>query len=88
MKPILILLAAALFVPAFAQRHTTVRGYYTKKGKYVAPHERSLPDHNFYNNWSSRGNRNPVTGKTGTEAKPPKRRVNRPRKPKTNLPSW
>ncbi len=85
MKPILVFLAAVLIVPAFAQRHTTVRGYFTKKGKYVAPHERTTPDHNFYNNWSTRGNSNPVTGKSGSEGKPPKRRTSHPRKPKTSF---
>ena len=43
-----------------------VNGYVKKDGTYVAPHERSSPDGNFYNNWSTVGNTNPYTGKEGT----------------------
>jgi hypothetical protein len=50
---------------------THVRGYTTKKGTYVAPHERSKADHDFSNNWSTKGNTNPTTGKAGTHVSPP-----------------
>lgn len=40
-----------------------VRGYHRKNGTYVAPHYRSAPDANPYNNWSYPGNVNPYTGK-------------------------
>jgi hypothetical protein len=53
---------------------TTVRGYTKKDGTYVAPYKRSTPDHNFNNNWSTKGNTNPVTGKNGTQSTPPKRK--------------
>lgn len=43
-----------------------VNGYFKKNGTYVSPHYRSSPDHNFYNNWSTKGNVNPYTGKEGT----------------------
>jgi TPR repeat protein len=36
----------------------------------VAPHYRSAPDHNPYNNWSTKGNVNPYTGKAGTKNVP------------------
>lgn len=48
-----------------------VRGYYRKNGTYVAPHYRSAPDGNFYNNWSTKGNVNPYTGKAGSKVTPP-----------------
>lgn len=43
-----------------------VRGYYRSNGAYVAPHYRSDPDGNAWNNWSTYGNVNPYTGKRGT----------------------
>ena len=45
-----------------------VHGYTKRNGTYVAPHYRSAPDHSKANNWSSRGNVNPYTGKAGTKA--------------------
>ena len=45
-----------------------VRGYYRKDGTYVAPHYRSAPDRSYNNNWSTRPNINPYTGKRGTRA--------------------
>lgn len=44
-----------------------VKGYTKKNGTYVAPHTRSAPNHSKRDNWSSRGNVNPTTGKTGTK---------------------
>ena len=43
-----------------------VNGYYRNDGTYVQPHYRSNPDGNILNNWSTQGNVNPYTGKTGT----------------------
>jgi len=43
-----------------------VRGYTTRRGTYVAPSRRTSPDHRRTNNWSSRGNVNPYTGRAGT----------------------
>jgi hypothetical protein len=48
-----------------------VRGYTTKRGTYVAPHRQTNPDHTQRNNYSTKGNVNPWTGKAGTRnAKP------------------
>lgn len=49
----------------------SVRGYYRSNGTYVAPHHRSSPDGNFWNNWSTKGNINPYTGIPGTKVTPP-----------------
>ena len=45
-----------------------VQGHVTKNGTYVAPHYRSAPDGNKFNNWSTQGNVNPYTGKAGTRS--------------------
>lgn len=44
-----------------------VRGYTTKRGTKVAPHRQTNPDHTQLNNYSTKGNVNPSTGKTGTK---------------------
>lgn len=44
----------------------SVRGYYRRDGTYVAPYWRSKADGTTSNNWSTRGNINPYTGKRGT----------------------
>ncbi len=46
---------------------TSVRGYTKKNGTYVAPHKRSSPNPSKNDNWSTKGNRNPYTGKPGTK---------------------
>ena len=67
MRSILLgLLILAVTMPAFARGPVRVRGHITKKGTYVAPHYRSAPDRSRFNNWSTRGNVNPYTGKVGT----------------------
>jgi hypothetical protein len=45
-----------------------VRGYTTKRGTKVAPHRQTDPDHTQLNNYSTKGNVNPSTGKTGTKS--------------------
>jgi hypothetical protein len=49
----------------------SVKGYTRKDGTYVQPHNRSAPDGRFNNNWSTKGNVNPYTGKEGTKTTPP-----------------
>jgi hypothetical protein len=43
-----------------------VRGYTKKSGRYVAPDMRSEKNHSKSDNWSTKGNVNPYTGKPGT----------------------
>jgi hypothetical protein len=59
---------------AIAQRSSRSRGgdvyvkpYFRKDGTFVDGHMRSSPDKDFYNNWSTKGNVNPYTGKEGTK---------------------
>lgn len=47
-----------------------VKGRITKRGTYVAPHLRTRADHWALNNWSSKGNVNPFTGKRGSKKWP------------------
>jgi hypothetical protein len=44
----------------------TVKPYTRKDGTHVEGHHRSAPDRSKSNNWSSKGNVNPFTGKPGT----------------------
>lgn len=43
-----------------------VKGYTTKGGTYVAPHRQTNPNRTRSDNWSTKGNVNPYTGKPGT----------------------
>jgi hypothetical protein len=44
-----------------------VSGHVTKNGTYVAPHQATNPNNTKTDNWSSKGNVNPYTGKDGTK---------------------
>lgn len=44
-----------------------VRPYTKKDGTYVTPHHRTAPDKSKDNNWGTKGNTNPYTGKPGTK---------------------
>ena len=58
---------------ASTYHQSSVRGYYRSNGTYVQGHYRSAPDHNSYNNWSTKGNYNPHTGKEGINTPYPSR---------------
>ena len=45
----------------------TVQGHTTKNGTYVQPHRQTNPNNTKQDNWSSKGNVNPDTGKQGTK---------------------
>lgn len=82
MKKILLVLAIifslALTTAGISEAAVRVKGHTTRNGTYVAPHYRSSPDKSTLNNWSTKGNYNPYTGKKGSTA--PSRPVYRPRK--------
>lgn len=48
-----------------ADASTRVSGYTTKRGTYVQPYYRSNSNSVKYDNYSSKGNYNPYTGKKG-----------------------
>ncbi len=68
----LLFLSPATVFPKGGSGHSSepvyVQGHTTKSGTYVAPHYRSHPDGTTANNWSTKGNVNPFTGKAGTKS--------------------
>ena len=44
---------------------TTVSGYTRSNGTYVQPHVRTMPNSTNWDNYSTKGNYNPITGSTG-----------------------
>lgn len=71
---IMMLLMLAFALPTEARRSSggsgTVRviGYTKRDGTYVATHRRTGADSTHSNNWSTRGNINPYTGKKGCKS--------------------
>lgn len=71
---IVLLIAAAAPVAAkgghssggYSTGSHAVRGYVTKSGTYVAPHHATNPNDTKLDNWTTKGNVNPYTGKPGT----------------------
>ena len=63
MRNLLVVILIFAFSSFYGQ--TRVKGHVTKKGKYVAPHVRSKPNKTQRDNYSSKGNTNPYTGKKG-----------------------
>jgi hypothetical protein len=71
MKKLLLVLALLVGVLLFSAsadaRTTRVRGYYKPStGSYVAPHYKTTPNQTKIDNFSTKGNYNPYTGKKGT----------------------
>jgi hypothetical protein len=75
MKVFLAKLGAILLIGSFAfagiaSATVRVKGYVRKTPTYhyVAPHYRTSPNHTKIDNWSTKGNVNPYTGKAGTKS--------------------
>lgn len=49
-----------------ASADESVKGYTKKDGTYVAPYQKTDPNKSKSDNYSSKGNVNPYTGKKGT----------------------
>lgn len=63
---IAMVLGLTLSFASSAEAAVRVKSYYRPStGSYVMPHYRSNPDRYKFNNYSSRGNYNPFTGKKG-----------------------
>jgi len=63
-------IALFLFMATFSLTvlaDVSVRGYQRSDGTYVQPSHRSDPNGNANDNWSTKGNTNPYTGKEGTK---------------------
>lgn len=69
MKKVIAWVLCAVMVFCLASlasaKSVKVKGHYRKNGTYVQPHYRTAPDSSRYNNWSTKGNVNPYTGKNG-----------------------
>jgi hypothetical protein len=67
MREILALIITVTFltIPAFADRK--VRGYTKKDGTVVQPHRRTNTNKTETDNYSTKGNSNPYSGKKGTK---------------------
>jgi hypothetical protein len=57
----------AVTINAGAAPSHSVRGHVRKDGTYVQRHRSTNPDSSRRNNWSSKGNASPYTGKAGTQ---------------------
>lgn len=53
--------------PKLSASPTYVHGYTRKNGAYVMPHYQTAPNATRLDNWSTKGNVNPYTGKEGTK---------------------
>ena len=53
------------FTTLFAQSDVYVNGYYKQNGTYVQPHFKTAPNSSMFDNYSTKGNYNPYTGKPG-----------------------
>ena len=51
-------------------RSYSVRPYTRQDGTYVLPHSRSMPNQKWRDNWSTKPNVNPYTGKEGNRLSP------------------
>ena len=54
-------------VPKLSGSPTHVRGYMKRDGTYVMPHYQTAPNATKLDNWTSKPNVNPYTGKQGTK---------------------
>lgn len=67
MKTLVISLVLSFLATVSHAGDVQVNGYYRSNGTYVAPHTRSAPDGDRFNNYSTEGNSNPYTGRSGTQ---------------------
>jgi hypothetical protein len=68
MKIMFFLLGVIFCLPIIADAKTVrVKGSVTKRGTYTQPHYKTSPNKTKYDNWSTKGNSNPFTGKKGTK---------------------
>ena len=65
MKRIIALAVLAFISTSTLARDAPVRGTIRKDGAYIAPHQRTTPNSTRTDNYSSKPNVNPYTGKEG-----------------------
>ena len=59
--------AVSVYYDSYGNKYLYVKGYTRKDGTLVKGYYRSLLDKDKSNNWSTKGNTNPFTGKKGYE---------------------
>ncbi len=64
---IIFLISLSIVVSVCEAKTVRVKGKTRKNGIYVQPHYKSSPDKSRYNNYGTKGNVNPYTGKKGTK---------------------
>ena len=62
---LIVFISIFSFANLFAQSDVYVNGYYKKSGTYVQPHFKTAPNSSMFDNYSTKGNYNPFTGKPG-----------------------
>jgi hypothetical protein len=62
---VIAMLAMGVFAQSNPKSHA-VRGHTTKKGTYVAPTRATNPNRTKRDNYSTKGNTNPKSGRRGT----------------------
>jgi len=66
MKKLILTILSFLLLASWSFADTYVNGYYRKDGTYVQGHYRSSQNNTKSDNYSTKGNYNPYTGKNGT----------------------
>ena len=72
MKKLLTIIAICLSFGDISAQSVYVRSYFKSNGTFVFGHYRSKADGNFFNNYSTKPNINPYTGRVGTRVTPPR----------------
>lgn len=67
MRLLFVFVAASIILTTAAQADTYVKGHTRSNGTYVQPHYRSDSNSTTRDNWSTKGNTNPYTGRQGTK---------------------
>ena len=65
MNRILLLVVVSLFLVGSVSAATRVGGYFRSNGRYVNSYYKSSPNSTRLDNYSTKGNYNPYTGKKG-----------------------
>ena len=65
MKKILFIIAISCLINSEINATRFVRGYYKKNGTYVAPSYRTRANSTKWDNYSTKGNSNPYSGRKG-----------------------
>ena len=66
-KSICLIILVTISTASFAVGSHRVKGYTKSNGAYVAPHRQTNSNRTQRDNWSSKPNTNPYTGKHGTK---------------------